>query len=112
MRCIPGSHLFGHLAYRRSDPSESNVLDQTVDDAERFGRPIDVELEAGEISIHSDLLLHGSSANTSDRRRCGLTLRYCPAHVRAGMEWNAKGVVVSGSDPSGHWVNPPRPAAD
>lgn len=109
MRCIPGSHRFGHLDYRESEPGENNVLDQTVEDAERFGRPIDVELEAGEISIHGDLLLHGSSANTSERRRCGLTLRYCPAYVRAGMDWNAKGVVVSGSDPSGHWANPPRP---
>ncbi len=112
MRCIPGSHRFGHLEYRQSDASENNVLDQTVDDAERFGPPIDVELEAGEMSIHSDLLLHGSSPNTSDRRRCGLTLRYCPAYVRAGMDWNAKGVVVSGSDPSGHWANPSRPPSD
>lgn len=112
MRCVPGSHLHGHLAYRRSEPDEHNVLDQTVEDAEQFGRPIDVDLRAGEISIHSDLLLHGSSANTSDRRRCGLTLRYCPAEVRAGLGWNAKGVVVSGSDPSGHWANPSRPALD
>ncbi len=112
MRCIPGSHRFGDLEYRQSDADENNVLDQTVDDAERFGSAIDVELEAGEISIHSDLLLHGSSPNTSDRRRCGLTLRYCPAHVRAGMDWNAKGVVVNGSDPSGHWANPSRPSSD
>jgi len=40
-------------------------------------------LTAGQMSIHSDLLLHGSGANESDRRRCGLTLRYCTADVRA-----------------------------
>ena len=62
-------------------------------------------LRAGEISIHSDLLLHGSAANDSDRRRCGLTLRYCTADVRAGMDWNQKGVIVSGADPTGHWAN-------
>ncbi len=67
---------------------------------------------AGEISLHSDLLLHGSEANRSNRRRCGLTLRYCPADVRAGLGWNAKGVIVSGEDPTGHWANPPRPATD
>ena len=67
------------------------------------------ELKAGEISMHNDLLLHGSEANRSTRRRCGLTLRYCSADVRAYEGWNAKGVVVSGTDPSGHWANPPRP---
>ena len=112
MRFIPGTHHFGHLTYRLTENDGENVLDQTVDNAEEFGEPIDVELKAGEISIHNDLLLHGSEANDSDRRRCGLTLRYCAADVRAGMDWNQKGVVVCGSDPSGHWANPPRPRED
>jgi ectoine hydroxylase-related dioxygenase (phytanoyl-CoA dioxygenase family) len=112
MRYIPGSHLLGHLTYTLSEDDESNVLNQTVPDAESLGTPVDVELSAGEVSIHSDLLLHGSEANQSTRRRCGLTLRYCPADVRASLGWNAKGVVVSGVDGSGHWANPPRPAGD
>lgn len=112
MRYIPGTHLFGHLTYTLSEDDDSNVLNQTVVGAEKFGAPVDVELRAGEMSLHSDLLLHGSEANRSNRRRCGLTLRYCPADVRAGLGWNAKGVVVSGTDRAGHWANPPRPAAD
>ena len=106
---LPGSHLHGHIAYEASDLDEANVLDQSVHDIDRFGQPVDVELQAGEMSIHSDLLLHRSDANHSDRRRCGLTLRYCAADVRAGLDWNHKGVVVSGRDASGHWTNPPRP---
>ncbi len=109
MRYIPGSHLLGHLTYALSENDDSNVLNQTVAGVEELGAPVDVELQAGEISIHSDLLLHGSEANESTRRRCGLTLRYCPADVRASLGWNAKGVVVSGSDASGHWANPRRP---
>ena len=112
MRFIPGSHHFGHLTFKHSDQGEANVLDQTVEDAERFGQPVDVVLKAGEISMHNDLLLHGSQANNSDRRRCGLTLRYCSADVRAHLDWNKKGVVVSGSDRSNHWANPPRPDHD
>lgn len=112
MRFVPGSHHYGHLTYHLSEETENNVLNQTVDNAEQFGDPVDDELQAGEMSMHSDLLLHGSEANESDRRRCGLTLRYCAADVRAGMDWNAKGVIVSGSDPSGHWANPPRPLQD
>lgn len=109
MRFIPGSHWFGHLTYRHSDPSEHNVLNQTVENAEQFGQPVNVELKAGEISMHTDLLLHSSEANDSSRRRCGLTLRYCAADVRASLGWNGKGIVVSGRDPDGHWANSPRP---
>jgi ectoine hydroxylase-related dioxygenase (phytanoyl-CoA dioxygenase family) len=109
MRFIPGSHLYGHLTWRLSEDDESNVLNQSVADVEGFGAPVDDVLKAGEISIHSDLTLHGSEANDSDRRRCGLTLRYCAADVRAYLGWNAKGVVVSGADAGGHWANAARP---
>jgi hypothetical protein len=112
MRYIPSSHHLGHLTYTLSENDESNVLNQTVVGAENLGHPVNVELKAGEMSIHSDLLLHGSEANQSTKRRCGLTLRYCPAVVRAGLGWNAKGVVVSGKDNSGHWANPLRPQTD
>jgi len=112
MRYIPGTHLFGHLTYTLSENDETNVLNQTVTGAETFGEPVNVELRAGEMSIHSDLLLHGSEANQSNKRRCGLTLRYCPASVRAGLGWNTKGVVVSGKDESGHWANSPRPQTE
>ena len=113
MRFIPGSHLHGPVSHLPSQASENNVLDQTVAAAEaRFGSAVDDDLRAGEISLHNDLLLHGSEANDSDRRRCGLTLRYCAAEVRAHLGWNKKGIVVSGKDPEGHWANPPRPATD
>lgn len=112
MRFIPGSHHLGHLTYALSENDEGNVLNQTVVGAEELGEPVNVELKAGEISIHSDLLLHGSEANQSNKRRCGLTLRYCPAMVRADLGWNTKGVIVSGSDESHHWANPPRPVED
>ena len=112
MRFIAGTHHLGHLTYTLSENDEANVLNQTVVGAETLGQPVDVELKSGQISIHSDLLLHGSEANQSSRRRCGLTLRYCPASVRAELGWNAKGVIVSGRDDSGHWANPPRPETD
>lgn len=112
MRFIAGSHHHGHLTYRMSEEAENSVLWQTVEGVDQFGEEIDDELNAGEISLHSDLLLHGSEANDSDRRRCGLTLRYCAADVRSdpALGWNREGVLVSGSEPSGHWANPPRPA--
>jgi non-heme Fe2+,alpha-ketoglutarate-dependent halogenase len=112
MRFIAGSHHHGHLTYRPSDSHEHNVLNQTIENAEQYGTVVNDCLRAGEFSMHTDLLLHGSEANQSTRRRCGLTLRYAAAEVRAYLDWNQKGVWVSGSDPSGHWANRPRPNED
>jgi hypothetical protein len=109
MRFVAGSHHHGAMTFRPSDPKEHNVLNQTIENVEQYGTFVDDVLQAGEISIHSDLLLHGSEANNSNRRRCGLTLRYAAADVRAAMDWNHKGVWVSGVDPTGHWANRSRP---
>lgn len=78
----------------------------------KYGAVVYNELRAGQCSIHSDLLLHGSEVNDSDRRRCGLTLRYCTPDVRGTLGWNNEGIIVSGRDPDNHWGNPPRPVRD
>ncbi len=110
MKFIPKSHLHGHLEWRESSADENNVLNQTVDNALDFGDPpVHNVLRAGQMSMHSDLLLHGSDANDSDRRRCGLTLRYCAADVHAHMDWNLKGVIVSGQADSRLWPGASRP---
>ncbi len=112
MKFIAGSHLHGHMTYRPSTAEEHNVLNQTIDNPEQYGQLIENRLKAGQISIHSDLLLHGSEPNNSDRRRCALTLRYAAADVHAHLGWNKKGVWVKGKDDSGHWSNQPRPETE
>ena len=69
-----------------------------------------MEMKAGQVSCTRFAARLGD--NLSRLRRCGLTLRYFSADVTAGLGWNAKGVIVSGVDPSGHWGNAPRPATD
>ena len=39
---------------------------------------VDLELMAGDVSIHNPTIIHGSNTNASDRWRVGLTLRYIP----------------------------------
>lgn len=112
MKFIAGSHHSGHLTYRESSAEDHSVLGQTVEDPEQYGTIVVDDLKAGQVSIHSDLLLHGSEANNSDRRRCGLTLRYASADVKASMGWNEKGVHVLGTDASGHWTNHARPETE
>ena len=111
MKFVAGSHHYGHLTYRPSSPDEHNVLNQTIENPEQYGHVVFDELRAGQVSLHSDLLLHGSEANHSDRRRCGLTLRYASADVKASLGWHEKGVLVRGSD-AGSWSNNPRPTQE
>lgn len=112
MRFVAGSHQFGHHTWRPSTGEEHNVLNQTVENAEQYGTVVYDELKAGECSLHSDLLLHGSDANESDHRRCGLTLRYCTPDVVAGSDWYRKGVLVSGENREGNWSNAARPTQE
>jgi ectoine hydroxylase-related dioxygenase (phytanoyl-CoA dioxygenase family) len=109
MKFISGSHHHGHMTYRPSGSHEDNVLNQTIENPEQYGDVVYDPLLAGQVSIHSDLLLHGSEANSSGRRRCALTLRYCSADVRAELCWNEKGVHVRGSAIGDHWSNVARP---
>ena len=111
MQVVPGSHLRGQIPFERSTDEEQNILSQTVHEVERFGdTPVSIDLKAGQMSLHGDLLLHGSSPNTSNRRRCGLTLRYCPPSVKPikantlDKPWPA--ILVRGKDRFnhfGHW---------
>ncbi|MCZ6676329.1 MAG: phytanoyl-CoA dioxygenase family protein [Candidatus Poribacteria bacterium] len=113
MQFIPRSHLHGQIAFERSTAEEENVLNQTVHGPEQYGdAPVSIELKAGQISLHSDLLLHGSAPNSSDRRRCGLTLRFVPPEVRAYRGWSKGAIIARGADASGHWIHSPRPSED
>ena len=40
---------------------------------------VTIELEADQVSLHDIGIIHGSSANSSSRRRAGLALRYMPS---------------------------------
>ncbi len=78
---------------------------------ERLGVPVVDALKAGSMSLHADLLAHGSPANGSARRRCGLTIRYCPSSVRPNG-WGGGAVLVRGGDPAGNWTHCPRPPGE
>ena len=109
MRFIPRSHLHGLIDYDVTNEVDT-VLDLAVKNPTSYGdAEVDVTLRAGQFSMHSDLLLHGSEANESNRRRCGLTIRYAAADVQTWFEWHKKGIVVRGENVGGHWLNAPPP---
>jgi hypothetical protein len=113
MTFIPRSHLHGQIPFDRSTEQENNVLNQSVHDPLRWGEaPVAVTMTAGQVSLHTDLLLHGSEPNRSQRRRCGLTLRYHPPDVRRREPDHAPGILCRGDDPSGYWQPIERPDGD
>ena len=79
LRVIPGSHraraLHEHLHEDRSDLALNQRLAAGTFDEESA---VDIELEPGEMSLHDVYMIHGARANTSDRRRTGVALRYMP----------------------------------
>ena len=110
MKFIPRSHLHGLIDYDETQDANT-VLDLAVKNPHSYGDgEVDVQLQAGQFSMHSDLLLHGSEANESNRRRCGLTIRYAAADVTTWYDWHKKGFVVRGENTSGQWANPAMPS--
>ena len=113
MQVIPGSHKNAQVAFEKSSKTENNVLNQTVHHPEKYGDdPVLLKLKAGQMSLHSDWILHGSEPNISTRRRCGLAMRFLSSDVRAYNGWNQHSIVCRGSEPTGHWANHPRPEGE
>jgi len=113
MRFIPRTHDMGPLRWRAAEGPA--VLDQEIVDVASLGEPVSDILKAGQISLHADMLAHGSEPNASDRRRCGLTLRFCPPEVRIVDEhWkeSVHAIICRGEDPTGRWEHNPRPDSD
>jgi hypothetical protein len=85
MRVIPGSHKDALHELRQRDDVD-NVLGSesavTVDES----KAVDLVLSPGDVEVHHPNILHASDANTSPRRRCGLTIRYIPTSTRITSE--------------------------
>jgi ectoine hydroxylase-related dioxygenase (phytanoyl-CoA dioxygenase family) len=82
MRVMPGTHTLGlQPLQRRSDVASvlgSGIDESLLDES----KAVDVILKPGDVSIHHPNLIHGSNANNSPTRRCGLTIRYIPTSTR------------------------------
>jgi len=114
MQFVPGSHLGGPLPHDDLPLDGTRVLKRQVTDPERYGERFTNSLRAGEISIHSDMLLHGSGCNRSDRRRAGMTFRYAAAKVKPlpGHDyWFKPAVHCRGTLPK-HWPHRHRPPGE
>ena len=115
MQFVPGSHLAGPLEHQDRGLDGTRVLGSEAQGMEAYPERFLNTLKAGQMSLHADLLLHGSEANGSDRRRAGMTMRFAAASVRLleGYEdWRKTAVHVAGGDPEGYWYNRRRPEGE
>jgi hypothetical protein len=114
VRYVPGSHLSGPLEHRQRELDGTRTLKREVaagpgDRSTRLNT-----LSAGEASIHADLLLHGSAANLSDRRRAALAIRYAATDIRPieGAEWYLSTTVPARGTVPGHLALRRRPTSE
>jgi len=90
MRVIPGTHRLELQALQRRTDVK-NVLSSQIDPAlVDESKAVDLVLKAGDVSVHHPSLIHGSNANTSAKRRCGLTIRYIPTSTRIRTKENER----------------------
>jgi non-heme Fe2+,alpha-ketoglutarate-dependent halogenase len=58
MRFIPGTHDKGEI--ETVEMGEGSVFHKGIANAEQYGEPFVNALKAGQMSLHADMLLHGS----------------------------------------------------
>ncbi len=86
MRVIPKSHTAKAGEYIPVDRG-TNTFDReirNVDDS----KAVYFELEPDQCSLHDSRLVHGARANTSDRRRCGYTMRYFSQQMKFNKDFS------------------------
>jgi non-heme Fe2+,alpha-ketoglutarate-dependent halogenase len=104
MRAIPGSHREG-IQEHKARTIENNILTYSVDADD--SRAVDIELKAGEMSLHQANIVHGSLANDSDDKRIGFIIRFVTPQFQKTIN---PVVRARGRDACGHltvWPNSP-----
>lgn len=79
LRFVPGSGANGPIEHIRDQGSNALLdfeVDKTVVD---FDKAVNAILPPGHFSCHDVFVVHGANANTSGRRRAGLTFHYMDA---------------------------------
>ncbi|MFO1058872.1 MAG: phytanoyl-CoA dioxygenase family protein [Dongiaceae bacterium] len=112
MRVVPGTHLVDlpHV----DTFAKNNMLSRGQEVAVDLGGRgfVEMELKAGEMSLHHVGIVHGSEPNNSDRRRVGFAVRYMAPHVKQTIVATDGATLVRGTDRYHHFEHEPSPKAD
>jgi hypothetical protein len=69
-------------------------------------------LDAGQMSLHHVMLVHGSEPNCGAIRRIGFAIRYLPTFVKQLTAARDTATLVRGTDEYGHFRLEPTPRSD
>jgi len=100
LRIVPRSHASRELLAHMREDRDDVVLNQRVaDPGFDPSTAADIELEAGQMSMHDIFAIHGSNPNRSPKRRAGVAIRYMPGSSVFGRD------IIEPSDASGYKVD-------
>lgn len=112
MRVIPGTHLedMPHV----DTFAKNNMLSRGQEVAVDLGPRgfVELDLKAGEFSLHHVGIVHGSEPNNADRRRIGFAIRYMAPHVKQTIAVTDGAMLVRGTDRFHNFEHEPSPQAD
>jgi non-heme Fe2+,alpha-ketoglutarate-dependent halogenase len=104
MRAIPGSYRDG-IQPHTDTAIKNNILEYSLEADD--SRAVDIELEAGEMSLHQANIVHGSLRNDSGDKRIGFIIRFVTPQFQKTIN---PVVRARGRDACGHltlWSNSP-----
>lgn len=91
MYVLPGTHGERIRGLEELHGAPDTVLRNEMDMSNfDLSTRTDIELQPGDVSIHQPTIVHGSNANTSERWRRGLTIRYIPTTTKV-TNWEHPG---------------------
>jgi non-haem Fe2+, alpha-ketoglutarate-dependent halogenase len=113
MRMVKGTHMREVVPHNDTwKPGAMLTRGQEIAVEVDEASAIDVELKAGQMSLHHHKIFHASPANRAHDRRIGLAVRYIPTHVRQVAVTGDSAALVRGVDEYGHFCIEPRPERD
>lgn len=110
LRVIPGTQTM-ELQEMKRNTQVMSVLESEVDPSlVEEDKAVDLILRSGDVSVHHPNVIHGSEANHSPLRRCGLTIRYIPTSTRITMDNWPSAFLLRGNAVSGinHYLERPK----
>ncbi|XP_060072265.1 probable alpha-ketoglutarate-dependent hypophosphite dioxygenase [Ylistrum balloti] len=110
MCVIPGTHTLGILEHKVAEEKGNMLTSNQSIPTHLFDvtKSTPCPVKAGQMSLHSGLLVHGSDPNRSNRRRCGYVIRYVSTDAKPIKDPNRPRsfpatVVISGYDEYKHF---------
>jgi non-heme Fe2+,alpha-ketoglutarate-dependent halogenase len=112
MQMVPGTHR--EQVVHRDTFASHNLLSRGQEIAVEVdaARAVDIQLRAGEMSLHHVLMFHSSPPNRSADRRIGFAIRYIPTRVRQVAGQGDSALLVRGVDEYRHFEPEVPPAGD